>query len=108
MCPLQVCRKVRQKFPASALPVIMVSAKSQEGDIVEGLKAGANDYLTKASQRNKEDTWNLRSVILKDLESSGRGQAGARERVASKRVDIIGVSAFTFQAPRLLTQPQSD
>jgi PleD family two-component response regulator len=34
-------------FPASALPVIMVSAKSQEGDIVEGLKAGANDYMTK-------------------------------------------------------------
>jgi DNA-binding response OmpR family regulator len=44
---LQVCRKVRQMFPASALPVIMVSAKSQEGDIVEGLKAGANDYMTK-------------------------------------------------------------
>lgn len=45
----QVCKKIREQYAASVLPVIMVSAKSQEGDVVKGLKAGANDYLTKVS-----------------------------------------------------------
>ncbi|GAQ88354.1 hypothetical protein KFL_004210020 [Klebsormidium nitens] len=47
----EVCKKVREMFPSSALPVIMVSAKSQEGDIVKGLRAGSNDYLTKPFKR---------------------------------------------------------
>ena len=37
----------RQTFSASQLPVIMVTAKTQSEDIVEALKAGANDYVTK-------------------------------------------------------------
>jgi len=33
--------------PANLLPIIMLTAKNQVSDLVEGLQAGANDYLTK-------------------------------------------------------------
>jgi two-component system, OmpR family, response regulator RegX3 len=35
------------------LPVIFLTAKSQEADIVEGLKAGADDYVTKPPRRGE-------------------------------------------------------
>jgi len=47
MTGLEVCQKVREKYPATDLPILMLTAKTQVNDIVAGLAAGANDYLTK-------------------------------------------------------------
>jgi len=44
---LDVLRQLRKKFSPSLLPVVMVTAKTQSEDIVEALKNGANDYVTK-------------------------------------------------------------
>jgi DNA-binding response OmpR family regulator len=41
---LQVCRELREIGP---LPVIMLTARSEEGDRVAGLELGADDYVTK-------------------------------------------------------------
>ena len=41
----KVCRRIREK--SSSLPIIMLTAKSSESDVVEGLDAGANDYVSK-------------------------------------------------------------
>eukprot|EP00750_Incisomonas_marina_P015150 INCI18098.1.p1 GENE.INCI18098.1~~INCI18098.1.p1 ORF type:complete len:1351 (+),score=240.12 INCI18098.1:202-4053(+) len=49
----EVCTKLRQKYKPSALPVIMVSAKNREKEIVAGLKSGANDYITKPFNRTE-------------------------------------------------------
>ena len=43
----EVLRRIREKFSASLLPVVMVTAKSQSEDVVDTLKIGANDYVTK-------------------------------------------------------------
>ncbi len=43
----QVLSRVRESRSASQLPVIMVTAKSQSTDVVEGFRLGANDYVTK-------------------------------------------------------------
>ena len=40
----EVCREVRQR---SSLPIIMLTAKDSEVDIVVGLELGADDYVTK-------------------------------------------------------------
>ena len=37
-CVAQVCKELRERYKTSALPVIMVSAKDQEKEIVQGLK----------------------------------------------------------------------
>ncbi|OJJ15071.1 hypothetical protein BKI52_40100 [marine bacterium AO1-C] len=47
MSGYEVCRKVREKNPLVELPILMLTAKNQPKDIVEGFDAGANDYLTK-------------------------------------------------------------
>ena len=47
MTGYEVCRKIREKIPAHELPIVMLTAKNQPPDLVEGLSAGANDYLTK-------------------------------------------------------------
>lgn len=40
---VEVCRRIRR----SQVPVIMLTAKDAEGDKIEGLEAGADDYITK-------------------------------------------------------------
>ena len=44
---LDVLRKVRETQPPSALPVVMVTARTESDDVVEALELGANDYVTK-------------------------------------------------------------
>ncbi|MDK2972863.1 MAG: phosphoserine phosphatase RsbU/P [Candidatus Sumerlaeota bacterium] len=43
----EVCRKLREDPKTRDVPVIMVTAKAMSRDIVQGLQAGANDYVTK-------------------------------------------------------------
>ncbi|SCJ06459.1 Alkaline phosphatase synthesis transcriptional regulatory protein phoP [uncultured Clostridium sp.] len=44
---LSVCRRVRETPACSALPILMLTAKSEEFDRVLGLEIGADDYMTK-------------------------------------------------------------
>jgi class 3 adenylate cyclase len=44
---IDVLRQVRQRWPESDLPVIMVTARDTTEDVVEALQLGANDYVTK-------------------------------------------------------------
>ena len=43
----EVCRRLRAKYSAAELPVIMVTARNQLADLLSGFAVGANDYLTK-------------------------------------------------------------
>jgi len=42
-----VCKSLRNDYRTKTIPVIMLTAKSEEADIVIGLELGADDYLTK-------------------------------------------------------------
>ncbi len=44
---LDICRKIKSHPDLKEIPVIMISAKSEELDIVLGLELGADDYVTK-------------------------------------------------------------
>lgn len=44
---LAVCRKLRNEPRTSTVPIIMLTAKSEESDIVVGLEMGADDYIPK-------------------------------------------------------------
>ncbi len=43
----QVCRKVRACSALASMYLIILTAKNNEADIVSGLRAGADDYITK-------------------------------------------------------------
>ena len=47
MSGLEVLSRLRASRSQSELPIIMVTARAQSGDIVEALNLGANDYITK-------------------------------------------------------------
>lgn len=47
---MNVCRQIRQ---VSAVPIIMLTAKSETPDVVAGLEAGADDYITKPFRNNE-------------------------------------------------------
>jgi CheY-like chemotaxis protein len=44
---LEVLAKLRTRFNKEQLPVVMATARSDSEDVVEALRLGANDYVTK-------------------------------------------------------------
>src|SRR6266851_2309044 len=50
---VEVCRRVRELPTATPPYLILLTAKSEKTDVVIGLDAGANDYLTKPFDRSE-------------------------------------------------------
>lgn len=44
---IEICRRLKRRDTSSGTPVIMLSARTEEGDRVRGLETGADDYVTK-------------------------------------------------------------
>ena len=44
---LEVCKALKKESKTGSIPIIMLTAKSQESDKVVGLELGADDYITK-------------------------------------------------------------
>jgi len=44
---LEVCRRLKQNDDTRSIPIVMVTAKGEEADIVTGIELGADDYVTK-------------------------------------------------------------
>lgn len=44
---LDVCKEFKKNQSISSIPIIMLTAKGEEADIVAGLELGADDYVTK-------------------------------------------------------------
>jgi DNA-binding response OmpR family regulator len=102
---LEVCRRVRRERPD--LPILMVTAQDDELDLVEGLDAGADDYVTKpfrlaellarvrallrrSGAGGEEDEVEVGSVRLEP--SSRRAQRGAEElQLTPKEFDLLAL-----------------
>jgi two-component system phosphate regulon response regulator PhoB len=44
---LEVCRRLKSHPKTEQIPIVILSAKGEEADIVTGLELGADDYITK-------------------------------------------------------------
>ncbi|RME64773.1 MAG: phosphate regulon transcriptional regulatory protein PhoB [Alphaproteobacteria bacterium] len=44
---IEVCRQLRRREESAAIPIIMLTARTEEGDRVRGLETGADDYIVK-------------------------------------------------------------
>ncbi|MCL1887594.1 MAG: response regulator transcription factor [Kiritimatiellaeota bacterium] len=73
---LEVCRQLKAAPATAGIPVIMVSARGEEADIVTGLELGAVDYICKP---------------FRPREVMARVKAGLR-RVADERSDAAAVN----------------
>ena len=50
---VEVCRKVRQEISDSPIYIILLTALNRKEDLIQGLEAGADDYLTKPFNRHE-------------------------------------------------------
>lgn len=64
---LEVLDEIRKVHDASQFPVIMVTAKNEDSDLVGALKRGANDYLSKPVNIDVAIARISSQLILKDL-----------------------------------------
>jgi two-component system phosphate regulon response regulator PhoB len=66
---LDVCKILKADLKTQAIPIIILSAKSEESDIVTGLELGADDYITKPFSA-KVLAARVRRVLRKGAEQS--------------------------------------
>jgi two-component system, OmpR family, phosphate regulon response regulator PhoB len=76
---LEVCRQMRRMSETRGVPIIMLTARGEEGDKLRGLDSGADDYVTKpfspselvarirAALRRSRPTANGESLQFEDL-----------------------------------------
>jgi two-component system, OmpR family, phosphate regulon response regulator PhoB len=83
------------------LPVIIVSAKSSEEDIVRGLEAGADDYLTKPFGMKV-----LLAKVMVVLKRSRGDEPGNRVSYADIAIDEINHKAFVSGEEVVLTNKE--
>lgn len=67
---LEVCKHMRAHKPSANIPVIMVTAKSEESDIVLGLGLGADDYVSKPFSP-KELIARIKASLRRSTRNSG-------------------------------------
>ncbi|KZE92979.1 MULTISPECIES: response regulator transcription factor [unclassified Agromyces] len=87
----EVCREIRQR---SQVPIIMLTAKDSEVDIVVGLELGADDYVTKPYS-TRELLARIRAVLRRRIEPEDLDDAiitGGRVRMDVDRhtVEVDG------------------
>jgi DNA-binding response OmpR family regulator len=80
----EVCRRIRS---GSDLPIIMLTARSDDMDVVAGLEAGADDYVIKPVQPRVLEA-RIRAVLRRTVEPS---KQTARQQHGSLTIDRAGL-----------------
>ena len=87
---LDVCKKIKANGDYSHIPIIMISAKSEETDVVLGLELGADDYVTKPFSPR---------ILLSRIKAVLR-----RDKDAEKESPIIQFGDYTLETERYLVR----
>ena len=84
MSGYEVTRRIREGYPSANFPIVLLTAKTQPEDIVQGLSAGANDYVTKPFSKTE-----LVARLKTHLRLS-QMNAAARRFVPYEFLEILG------------------
>jgi len=94
---IEVCRRLRHE---SGVPIIMLTARTDTADVVEGLEAGADDYLTKPFEPEELVARIKARVRRVDEPTTEKLSIGDRHEVR-RGDDLISLTPLEFD---LLTQ----
>ena len=83
---IEVCRRLRRQPGSKTLPIIMLTARGEEADRVEGLESGADDYMVKPFSPG-ELAARIRAVLRRAGANAGDGAAAVIE-VGGVRLDL--------------------
>ncbi len=70
----EICRRIRREPKTAGLPVLMVTSRGQEKDVVDGLNIGADDYITKPFSL-KELSARVRTAVRRTQTQTTGGHA---------------------------------
>ncbi|HEV8529994.1 MAG TPA: response regulator transcription factor [Methylomirabilota bacterium] len=98
---LEVCRTLRQEASTAALPIVMLTAKSDEVDRVLGLELGADDYIVKPFSP-KELLARVRAVLRRAKSAPG----AARIAIGALTIDQGTRTVTVEKAPLTLTHKE--
>jgi two-component system response regulator RegX3 len=93
----EVCRRIRER---SAVPVIMLTARSAETDRILGLEVGADDYVAKPFSM-AELTARIRAVLRR--RQMDRQAVNAEIEVGDLHLDLVARTASIARRPVRLT-----
>jgi sigma-B regulation protein RsbU (phosphoserine phosphatase) len=88
----ELCRQAREREDGQAFYILLLTAKAQKEDIVAGLEAGADDYITKPFNRDE-----LRARV-----HTGRRIVELNERLAERIDELEAALAEVKQLTGLL------
>jgi len=88
---LEVCRRLKADPATASIPVIMVTAKGEDEDVVKGLELGADDYVTKPFSPR---------VLLARVRAVLRRQQAAEQAPAGGAVDPIEIEGLRLDIER--------
>jgi DNA-binding response OmpR family regulator len=101
----EVCRRLRARPQTAATPIIMLTARTDEGDRVSGLDLGADDYVTKPFSL-RELAARVRAVLRRRGVEPGTGISLYRgQRLV---VDFDAVAVTVDGEPIRLTRREFD
>jgi len=69
MTGVEVCRRIRQRDSEPYTYILLLTSKSQKEDLIEGMEAGADDYITKPFDQNELQVRLRAGTRLVDLQS---------------------------------------
>ena len=67
---IEVCRRLRRQPDTRSIPIVMLTARGEEGDKLRGLDSGADDYITKPFSPS-ELVARIRAVLRRTRPSLG-------------------------------------
>ncbi|MEJ2199449.1 MAG: response regulator transcription factor, partial [Desulfuromonadaceae bacterium] len=79
----EVCLELKKNLATASIPVIMLTAKGEEEDIVKGLEMGADDYVTKPFSPQ---------VLLARVKTVLRRAGDAKEKNPDSPIEVGGLS----------------
>ncbi len=88
---LDVCRAIRQNKEKWETPIIMLTAKGEEEDIVKGLEYGADDYMTKPFSPK---------VLIARVKAQLRRKKEKEKKEIPQGQEIIDIHGITINAIR--------
>jgi len=95
----ETCRRMRASGP---VPIIMLTARSDDFDVVAGLEAGADDYVAKPVEPRVLDA-RIRAVLRRSAAERPSGPGAAEERHGDLVIDRAALEVTKRGAPVSLT-----
>jgi two-component system response regulator RegX3 len=96
----EVCREIRSR---SAVPIIMLTAKDSEIDIVVGLELGADDYVTKPYS-TRELLARIRAILRRHVEDENVREAVLEAGTVRMDIERHTVSVSGKETPMPLKE----